>query len=199
LWQQLGAIAPQRGLPGVVALKCEGPLVLAPFPPVEGYPNLDNDAIVTTFAELQDATRGVRDLRAKCDVSPKERVTVTVVVPDDHAAAFKAQSHVVRHMAGIAKLHVSSDAKRPANAGSITIGDLRIYVHDISDDAAERERATKSLADLERQIKGKESKLGNEKFVANAKPEVVQAERERLKALVTQRIALEAQLVELGA
>ena len=123
---------------------------------------------------------------------------MTVVVPDDHVSAFQAQSHIVRHMAGIGELHVSSGAKRPANAGSITIKNLRIYVHDISDDEAERKRATKALADVDKQIKGKESKLSNEKFVANAKPEVVGAERERLEGLLTQKTALESQLAELS-
>jgi len=74
---------------------------------------------------------------------------------------------------------------------------MRIFVHDISDDAAERTRAEKSLADLQKQIKGKQGKLGNEKFVANAKPEIVEAERARLAAMLEQQTSLSLHLHEL--
>ncbi len=198
LWQQLNAIAPERGLPGIADLTTGGQLITARFPPEEGYPALDDADILTTFAELQDATRGVRDLRVKCKVSPKERVTVTVIVPEAHIEALRRNAHVLQHMADVGELNVVSQGKRPANAGSVTVSGVRIFVHDISDDDAERKRTDKALADVERQIKGKEAKLGNEKFLANAKPEVVEAERKRLAEAIAQRTALQEHLAELN-
>jgi valyl-tRNA synthetase len=198
LWQELNTIAPKRGLPGIVDLSNDTDLILAEFPPVEGYAALDDEAIVATFADLQDATRGVRELRSQCDVSPKERPTVTVVVSEVNVPGFEKHAHILRHMAGIGTLTVSSGAKRPKNAGSATVKGLRIFVHDVSDDDAERKRSAKALEALEKQIKGKESKLGNEKFVANAKPEVVEIERTRLSELTVERDSLVAHLAELG-
>jgi valyl-tRNA synthetase len=198
LWEQLNAIAPRRGLPGIVDLKIEGMLIRAEFPPFVGYPALEDDGILDAFADLQDATRGVRDLRAKCGVPPKDIVTVTVVVPAEHLEAFRSHAHIVRHMAGIGELHVAPTGKRPPDAGSVTIRHLRIFVHNISDDAAERARARKELEALEKQIAGKEAKLDNTQFLANAKPEVVAAERDRLAEFVAQRDATRAHLSELG-
>jgi valyl-tRNA synthetase len=198
LWGQLNAIAPERGLPGLADLTTKGPLITAAFPPVEGYPALDDDAMIATFANLQDATRGVRELRSACNVPPRDRVTVTVAVSGDHIEAFRAHAHIVRHMAGIGELNVVAEAKRPRNAGSIAVKALRIFVHAISDDDAERSRATKTLEALDKQIAGKEGKLGNEKFVANAKPEVVEAERARLNDLLAEREALRRHIEELG-
>ncbi len=111
--------------------------------------------------------------------------------------AFKAQSHIVRHLANVSELIVDPNAKRPKNAASRAVQGLHIYVHDISDDEAERSRTTKSLAQIEKQIAGKESKLGNEKFLANADPEFVEAERERLAELQTRRAVLREHLAEL--
>ncbi len=197
LWQQLNGIAPKRGLPGVADLKTDGRLIHAPFPPVEGYPDLESESIIATFTELQDATRGVRDLRASCSVSPKEKLTVTIVVPKDHLRSFKTHAHIVQHMANIGELNVVSDAKRPRNAGSMVVHNLRIYVHDISDDDAERTRTAKALETIKKQIADKEAKLANAKFVANAKPEVVEAERRRLTDLIVQRTSLAEHLAEL--
>jgi len=197
LWLQLGRIAPERGLPGVAELNTDGMVIRASFPPVGGYPALEDEAILATFTALQDATRGIRELRNKAGVSPKDKVVATVVVREAHMAAFNAHSHIVQHMANIAELHLSCDAKRPRNAGSVSIRDLRIYVHDVSDDDAERARTKKSLDGVAKQIRGKEGKLANEKFLSNAKPEIVEAERKRLAELVAQRDSLETHLAEL--
>ncbi|MGB2988311.1 MAG: class I tRNA ligase family protein, partial [Phycisphaerae bacterium] len=199
LWQQLNTVAPRRGLPGIenADLSTDGMLIRAKFPPEEGYPALEDEGILTTFAELQDATRGVRELRANCEVSPKDKVTVTVVVPEEHIAVFKTHAHIVQHMANIAELHVLAEAKRPRNAGSVTIRNLHIYVHDISNDEAERKRTAKALEQIERQISGKNAKLANEKFIANAKPEIVEAERQRLTDLLAQRKGLQEHMAEL--
>ncbi len=225
LWQQLNAIVPERGIPGVADLRDSarakarasvdgedrgardtarakargsGALILAAFPPVEGYPQLEDEGILVTFAELQDATRGVRDLRSSCNVPPREKVNVTVVVPEERIESFAAHAHIMRHMAGVDDLEVVSQAKRPPNAGGVAVKGLRIYVHDISDDEAERGRFAKALAHIEKQIAGKQGKLGNEKFLVSAKPEIVKAERRRLVDLLAERKALADHLAELN-
>jgi valyl-tRNA synthetase len=197
LWQELNALVPRRGLPGIAELRTDTLLVVAAFPPVDGYPAMDDSDILGTFADLQDATRGVRDLRSQCGVSPKERVRATVVVPADHLSFFQAQAHVVRHMAGIGEFTVATEARRPRNAASLSIGKLRIFVHDISDDAAERQRAVKQLTGLERQIGGARAKLSNPQFLAHADPDVVDAERHRLTELLAQQTSLTTHLAEL--
>jgi valyl-tRNA synthetase len=199
LWRELNEIAPNRGLPGIAELESENQLVTAEFPPVDGYLQLDDAELIEVFAGIQDFVRTVRDLRSSCDVPPRERVTITVVASDDQADAFRQYAHIVRRMAGVAELRVDPAATRPKNAASASVGGLRVYVHGISDDAAERTRTEKSLADLDRQITGKRGKLSNEKFVANAKPEVVEAERHRLAELESQASALHAHLAELDS
>ncbi|NOT01842.1 MAG: hypothetical protein HOP29_14595 [Phycisphaerales bacterium] len=101
-------------------------------------------------------------------------------------------------MAGVGRLNIETGAARPANAGTVVLGDLQIFVHGVSDDAAERARMSKERGDVERQIATKESKLANDGFVRNAKPEVVEAERDRLESLRQQRAALDQNLALLG-
>ncbi len=199
IWAELNQIAPKRGLPKVAEVKTNTLLVVAEFPPVGGHEALADASIVETFAALQTVTRAVRDLRLNCDVPPKQRVNVTVVAPHEELEAFTAQSHIVKHMAGIAELTVLPEADRPKNAASLNVKGLKIYVHDISDDEAERTRTTKTLAELEKKITGTQRKLSNEKFVANAKPEVVEVERTRLAEFETQHASLTVHLAELNA
>jgi len=199
LWQSLSEFAPRRGLPGVVECGVDSALIAAAFPPREGYPPLDDEPLVNVFEKIQAVVRAVRELRSQCSVPPKTAVRVTVAMPPADREGFAAHQHIVLRMAGISSLTVEPTATRPPNAGSAAIGTIQIYVHDISDDAAERARAVKTLADLDRQIAGKESKLNNDKFVANANPDVVAAERDRLAELLQQRSTLRAQLAELSS
>ena len=71
-------------------------------------------------------------------------------------------------------------------------------VHDISDDAAERKRIESECAGVDKQIAAKQSKLANEKFLNNAKPDVVEAERQRLQELEKSLAAVQESLADLS-
>ena len=66
----------------------------------------------------------------------------------------------------------------------------------VQDEKRARERYQSDIARLEREVTRGEQKLANEKFVANAKPGVVAAERKKLddyrRDLASARSALEA-------
>ena len=197
LWGDLNKKVTRRGIPPIAELSEEPVLATAMFPPVDGYPGLEDEGILDVFAEIQQVVKAVRELRSQCGVSPKEAVKATVVLPQAECAAFQAHVHIVLRMANVSELSVDPHAKRPPNAGSVTMGSLRVFVHDISDDEAERARTSKALEALEKRIAGKSAKLANEKFVSGAKPQVVEAERSRLAELITQREGLEAHLASL--
>ncbi len=190
LWQQLDVVVPARGLIGLAEPARGTLLVTAAYPPAEGWPALEDPDVVSLFGVLQQATRGIRDLRNRSNVSPKDEVTVTINVPADRVGGLQQQASILQRMAKVGSLHIATDAPRPANSGVLVLGAMQVYVHDVSDDAVERSRLTKEMATVEKQIAGKEAKLGNNRFVENAKPEVVAAERERLVTLQERRALL---------
>ncbi|MCB9865275.1 MAG: hypothetical protein H6816_01355 [Phycisphaerales bacterium] len=65
-------------------------------------------------------------------------------------------------------------------------------------DAAERKRLEKELADVEKRLAACTAKLGNAKFTANAKPEIVEAERARQADLEKSKAAVQESLAELS-
>ena len=68
------------------------------------------------------------------------------------------------------------------SAAEISAADCDIFVDlaDFIDINAEIQRISREVAKLETVIKAKRGKLGNEKFVANAPPQIVDKEREQL-------------------
>lgn len=65
--------------------------------------------------------------------------------------------------------------------GAVTAaGEIFLPLEGLIDVEAEKARLDKEIAKIGKEVARSEGKLGNEKFVANAKPEVVALERERL-------------------
>ncbi len=198
LWSELNAVAPERGLPGVAEVEADDLLMTAAYPPENGWPALDDEAVLSTFEAMQEMTRAVRDLRQRNNIVPKEVVTVTINVPADRVAALTDHAGIVQRLANVGTINIGSNATRPQNSGTVVTGAMQIYVHDVSDDDAERAKLKEELADAEKQIGIKEKRLANEGFVRNAKPEVVEAERERLQSLAERRQGIEQNLALLG-
>ncbi|MDB5384077.1 MAG: valine--tRNA ligase, partial [Rhodospirillales bacterium] len=69
----------------------------------------------------------------------------------------------------------------------------------IIDFAAERARLTKQRAQLETDAGKAEAKLGNADFIARAKEEVVEENRERLKSARAEILRLDAALARLAS
>ena len=194
LWQQLNAVAPRRGLPGLAEPVMGDLLIKSQFPPKDGWPALEDADILEVFEDLQAATRGVRDLRSKCGVPPKQKVVVTLNAPAEHVEALRGDAHVLQRLANVGELTVTTGATRPKNAGTLVVGHVQIFVHDISDDAAEAERLRKEIAETEKQVAASKGRLSNEKFVANAPTDVVQAARDRLAELEAKVATLQQNL-----
>ncbi len=198
LWQELNKLAPQRGLPGVVEPAAPEALAIAAFPPAGGYPSLCDDRTEAIFDDLQRATRGVRDVRSARNVPPRDRVGITIKASAERADSLKRQAHIIQKLAGVGNLRIDPNAVRPANAATIVAGDLEIFVADVIDDEAERQRLVRELAEVDKQTADRETKLANKKFVSRAPAEVVQRERDRLSELRARRKTLSASIEALG-
>ncbi len=197
LWEELNRMAPRRGLPGVAEIAESEILMLAEYPPTEGWPKFSNPEILNSFEQIQEAVRGIRDLRNQCSVPPKNMVTVTIKADQQQLDLLDSQKHILQAMANVETLNLVTEADRPKNAGTTVVGPMQIFVHDISDDAAECKRIEKELVSIEKRLAGVKGKLANEKFVNNAKLEVVETERQRLTELEESYQAAKESLADL--
>jgi len=75
--------------------------------------------------------------------------------------------------------------------------DVIVDLSQFIDVAAEIARNEKLLANLVKQITGKESRLSNEAFVGKAPPDIIEKERQALSELIAQRSATEQALERL--
>jgi valyl-tRNA synthetase len=88
--------------------------------------------------------------------------------------------HTAEHVARLARFEFTPNGDEAAAAVAVPGGAVQVLASgDIDPEEAAR-RVAQQRSQLEGEIKRAESKLANEKFVAKAPPQVVEAEREKL-------------------
>jgi valyl-tRNA synthetase len=145
----------------------------------------------------------VRQIRGGYALPPTQALSVRVQL-DDSAFTAALQPHAWM-IAGLEKIGdlefaLAGNAGKPAFAASTLIPGGKVYVplEGLLDPAAERQRLGKELEKARGFVSAQEGKLKNEKFVSGAPADVVEAEREKLRAQIDKVAKLEEALSDLG-
>jgi valyl-tRNA synthetase len=192
IYQQLNSLYPDRQIEGVAELVASENLVSAAWP--GDLSGLVCDSIAGEMELCQSVVRLIRDVRVRYQVAPREGVEVSIKVDDAACVILSQQKTLLCHLNNLSGLTIAVDVAKPANAAVAVEGAMEVYIHDVIDADAEKERLLKQKEEIVGFIANGEKKLGNENFVSRAKPEVVQRERDRLADLVRQLATIESNL-----
>ena len=133
---------------------------------------------------LIDLVTGIRSVRAEMNV-PASAVAPLVIIGANDVTKERLQRHdaSIKWRARVETITLAGDA--PKGSAQFVIGEATasLPLGSLIDVDAEIARLTKESGKIADESEKISKKLGNEKFVANAKPEIVEAERERLLEL----------------
>jgi valyl-tRNA synthetase len=123
----------------------------------------------------------IRTVRAEMNVPPSARLALLVKDQSQHTEArLGLYRPIIGTMARIDKIETSvSGGGKGAVQLVVDEATLFLPLADIIDLAAEKTRLEKEIGKLDGEIAKIDAKLGNEAFVAKAKPEVVEEQKER--------------------
>lgn len=169
------------------------------------YPTIENDKEFLSFAseeaELQiDLTKevitAIRNIRGENRISPAIKLNVRLGVTE--AAVQKILSYnrsAIMTLGRLENMEVGSDGDLMKCAvTSIAVGDARVKViiplEGLVDFNEEIKRIQKTLEKLEKDVSLLTNKLSNEKFVQNADPDVIAADRILLQQAKEQVVSL---------
>jgi valyl-tRNA synthetase len=160
-------------------------------------PQASDAAVVITeqMALVRQLATELRALRNSRSLSMREPLPLVIKTADREF--FEAYLPLIRRFAGLGEW-TYADA---APAGSAT---LMLKAHEIfavlpaGDTSAERARLTEEISYAEGFLKSVDAKLSNEKFVANAKPDVLAREQQKRADAEAKLAALRASLASLG-
>ena len=142
---------------------------------------------------LIDTVTSIRSIRSEMNVPPATQAPLFVT-----GANALTKDRLARHDAAIKRLSRVSDIQlsdtAPKSSAQLAMGEATgcLPLGSLIDLSAENARLAKELARIEGDMAKVSGKLGNERFVANAKPEVVAAERARLAELEGEKVNVEA-------
>ncbi|QXV67234.1 valine--tRNA ligase [Mucilaginibacter sp. 21P] len=136
-----------------------------------------NTQLVGEMDVVQQVIAQVRNIRNSKGLSPKETLPLAVKV--NSAIDYQQYSAIIKHIANITELGFVNEAI--AGAANFVAGTDEFFVTlNIEIDVeAEKERLEKEREYLTGFLRSVDAKLANERFVSNAKPEVVENERKK--------------------
>ena len=134
-----------------------------------------NQNIISEFDLTKELVSGIRNYRQTKGISPKEEVEIFTNVDSIN------NEDIVLKLGNVSKIHFKTKTDLPSFTFLIGSTEISIPLSENLDLAEEKAKTEEELKYLKGFLISVEKKLSNEKFVANAKPEIVEVERNKLK------------------
>ncbi|WP_284463564.1 valine--tRNA ligase [Chryseobacterium sp.] len=150
-----------------------------------------SEDVIKNFEISKELISGVRNYRQTKGISPRETVEVFT-----NATEF-ANEAVVRKLANIADINFGQKTDKPSFTFLVGATEVSIPLSENLDLGEEKTKTEEEVKYLKGFLISVEKKLSNEKFVANAKPEVVEVERKKQKDAIDKIAILEEKLKSL--
>ncbi len=172
-------------------------IMLRPYP--ETSADIDDDA-VADIEWVKQFILGIRRIRGEMDISPGKLLPV-LLQGASTADRQRAADHalLLQRVGRVESIAALAEGDEPPVAATALLGDLRLLVpmKGLIDVEAERARLLKQRKKVETDLQRSSGKLGDQKFVNNAPPEVVTLERQRVAEFEKTIVQLTEQLEKL--
>ena len=176
-------------------------VMVAPYPTPN--PALIQKTIEEELLPVQRLVSGVRDIRGAQGISPNRKAAVTVrTFDDDTERSLNAHAELIVSLGRLGDLSVGKQTRHPQTAAVnvVTLGGRTMEVGIVLDGldlTKETARIQKRLGELAAQRTQIEGKLSNPEFVSKAPPDVLEKNREKLRAFQTEQEKLSSELARL--
>ncbi|WP_207421028.1 valine--tRNA ligase [Desertivirga brevis] len=156
-----------------------------------------SDIILKDFEIVKQVISEIRNIRNSKQISPKESLPLSIKANSD--VSFPDYLPVISKLANLSEVSFVEDKISGAAGFMAGRDEFFVVLAGNVDAEAERERITKELDYLRGFLKSVDAKLSNERFVQNAKPEIVDNERKKKADAEAKITILEEGLAALNA
>ena len=129
------------------------------------------------LSRVFESIQQIRNLRNAKGLSPKEAFEIYIKAKDQ--SLYAPFAFLLKKLANVSAIHFVDAQPQGSTLLPVDTDELFVVLNLQVDEAAEREKMEKEIEYLEGFMKSVDAKLSNEKFVANAKPELVEKERQK--------------------
>ena len=178
VWQHLYADVPADERPASA-------LIIAPWPRTDATARRQEDARAEReMALIQEVVTAIRNARNEAEVEARRRITV-ILAGGDKTQLLRQQAALIEQLARTEPPRIERRlATKPEQAMALVAGGVEIYLPlaGLLDLAKEAERLDGEIVKARAAVERSEKALANPNFVARAKTEIVQRERDALAA-----------------
>jgi valyl-tRNA synthetase len=185
IWQALSPLAGRTG----------PTIMLQPYPKTTEFER--DEASERAIGPVKATILGARQIRGQLDVPRSRQMPIYVKAASAaEATLIQANAELIKFLANVTEIHsIEDEAGLPPTAmqlveGHIVHAPLTSLIDDLD---AELARLAKQKAKKHQDVAKEEGKLGNQKFVANAPPEIVGEVRARIEGWKKEIAQLEEQ------
>ncbi len=159
-------------------------------------PSTPNNQVLQNGLLLKNAISGIRDVRNKQQVKPKE--TIILHIQTESKTTYQSIESILAKQVNAPSISYTNEAI--ADAFTTIIGKDKFYVttEQPIDSSQQKDELVKELNHLKGFLLSVEKKLSNEKFVQNAKPEVLALEQKKKSDAETKIRVIEESLALIG-
>ncbi|SHI93353.1 valyl-tRNA synthetase [Cruoricaptor ignavus] len=168
--------------------KVDEALIIAQQKPAGNF----NEELISKFETTKEIISGVRNYRQSKGISPRESVEFYT------GSSNFVNEDLIKKLANVSEIYFSEKTEKPSFSFLVGASEISIPLSENLDLQAEKEKTEEELIYLKGFLASVEKKLSNEKFVANAKPEIVENERKKQRDAQEKIAHLEAKLKSLG-
>ncbi|MDD2557958.1 MAG: valine--tRNA ligase [Desulfuromonadaceae bacterium] len=175
-------------------------IMLSTYPQGDGL-FIDN-AASATMEQVMDVIRAIRNIRGEMDVAPGKKISALLVCKNQAGAdVMLAVADYIKALARVEDLTCGVDLEQPAQVAKQVAGDVEILLPlaGLIDIEEEEKRLSKEIAKAKVDVDMFSKKLANEKFVANAPPQVLEKDRAKLAAAQEKMQVLQTSLEKIVA
>lgn len=164
---------------------------------VAAYPVAGNvdAALLSDFDIVKQVISEIRNIRNTKQISPKEALTLAIKANSE--LAYKEYVTIISKLANISEVNFVEEPIPGAGAFMAGKDEFFVPLDNNIDVEVERERIAKEIEYLQGFLKSVEAKLSNERFVQNAKAEIVENEKRKKEDALSKIAILEAGLKSL--
>ena len=174
--------------------KAGNDIIISSWPSITPY----DQNVISHFEIVQALITEVRNYRKQKNISPKESLELKIVSNNGTPSLLEDFETIILKLANLSSLLYISGNK-PSNSSAFMVGTMECFIpfSESIDRDAERNRLEKELEYTRGFLQSVMIKMGNKKFIENAKPEIIANETKKKQDAELKITLIEAALAAL--
>jgi valyl-tRNA synthetase len=166
-------------------------IIIAKWPEIKAY----DKKLLSEFELTKSLISEIRNYRQQKSISPKQELELFIMEPAKDAIHPGEFDTIIKRLANLSTFKYINGSQ-PADCSAFLVDSLECFIPygDIIDKDAERDRLQKELEYAQGFLQSVMNKLGNEKFISNAKPDIIASETRKRQDAESKIEAIKAAL-----